>query len=70
MSTTTFTIEDALTIQEEQVSRWAKVLNAEALLMLRKGIAKINAKGYKSASEVFRGVDIDMFIHNECMKKL
>jgi hypothetical protein len=70
MTTKTFTIEDALAIQEEQVSRWAKVLNAEALLMLRKGIAKRNAKGYKSASEVFRGVDIDMFIHNECMNKL
>jgi len=70
MTTTQFTIENAIDIQTQQVDRWARVLNVEALLMLDKEIAKRNIKGYKSASDVFRGVDIDMFIHNECMNKL
>lgn len=68
--TTEFTMQDAMNVQSEQVARWAKVLNTEALLMLEKGIAERNSKGYKTAYDVFRGVDIDMFIHNEIMNKL
>lgn len=70
MTTTTFTIEDALEIQKEQVLRWGKVLSDKAYNMLCLGIMRKNAKGYKSASDVFRGVDIDMYIHNEIMNKL
>lgn len=65
-----FTMQDAMNVQLEQITRWAKVLNTDAYLMLLKGIAKKNAKGYKSPYDVFRGNDIDMFIHNEIMNKL
>lgn len=70
MTTTQFTIEDAIAIQREQFLRWSIVLNAKAILMLANEIRKRNKEGYKSADNVFRGVDIDMFIHNECMNKL
>jgi len=68
--TTEFTIEKALAIQSEQVLEWGKVLNEKAYLMLCLGVMRRNARGYKSASEVFRGVDIESYIHNEIMTKL
>lgn len=67
---TKFTMEDAFNIQSEQISRWAKVLNSKALLMLMKGVDKKNSKGYKSPYDVFRGNSIDEFIQNEIMNKL
>ena len=70
MTTETFTIEDAIAIQREHFLRWSIVLNAKAILMLANEIRKRNKEGYKSPYDVFRGGDIDMFIHNEIMNKL
>jgi hypothetical protein len=70
MTTTTFTMQDALKVQEEQILRWGKVLSDKAYSMLCLGIMRKNAKGYKSPYDVFRGTDIDNFIHNEIMNKL
>ena len=70
MTTTTFTIEDALEIQAEQINKWAKVLNHDAYLMLIDEANERNAQGHKSPYEVFRGNSIDEFIHNEIMNKL
>jgi hypothetical protein len=63
-----FTIENAIEIQLEQINRWSSVLKTEAYLELLKEATKRNKKGYKSPSDVFRGVDIDNFIHNNLMK--
>ena len=63
-----FTLENAIEIQSEQIERWGSVLNTEAYNKLLKEVLKCNAKGYKSPYDVFRGGDIDMFIHNNLMK--
>jgi hypothetical protein len=70
MTTTTFTIEDALAIQAEQINQWAKVLNYDAYLMLIDEVNERNAQGHKSPYDVFRGNSIDEFIKNVCMNNL
>jgi hypothetical protein len=69
-TTAEFTMQDALAIQSEHIGKWAKVLNINALDMLVREANKRNKKGYKSPYNVFRGGDIDMFIHNEIITKL
>jgi hypothetical protein len=69
-TTTEFTMEKALQVQHFQLCQWAKVLNADAYWMLVKEANRQNEKGYKSPCDVFRGVDIENFIHNWIMNEL
>ena len=69
MTTTEFTMEDAIRIQSEQLVEWAKVLKPEAYIMLLQHAIKSNSK-CKNPYEVFRGVDIENYIHNHIMTQL
>jgi len=59
-----FTIESALLIQLEQVTKLQPILSAGAYAFLLAEVARRNAKGYKSPYEVFRGQDL--FSYVEC----
>lgn len=58
-----FTEVDALAIQLDNLTHWAKVLNTETYLKLLNEAQKRNKKGYKSPYDVFRGCDIEVFIY-------
>jgi hypothetical protein len=70
MATTELTMKRAYLIQFEQLQEWGKVLNQEAYMMLVDEMLRRNAEGYNSPYDVFRGVDMDNFIHNGIMRKL
>ena len=67
-TTTEFTMEKAYLIQLQHLQSWCNVLKHEAYMMLLDEMLRRNAKGYESPYDVFRGTDMDAFIHNEIMK--
>lgn len=67
---TTFTMEDALKIQLNQLRDWKSILNPQAYVKVLDEAIKRNKQGYKSPNDVWRGCDIEVFIFNEIMNKL
>jgi len=59
-----FTVRDGLDIQTEQLSRWKELLNEKSYLLLLEEIAKQNKLEMRDGYAVFRGSDIDTFVHN------
>mgnify|MGYP003594687918 CR=1 FL=1 len=66
-----FTIKHAIEVQKRQLEQWKKVLKSNMFKRLNNYCNKCNKELLTKYSEndeqislVFRGVDIDMFIHN------
>jgi hypothetical protein len=59
---TEFTIKDALDVQLEDISKWSKVLNADAYVLLSKEVRRRNAEGYDSPYMVTRGCDLTQIV--------
>ena len=64
-----FTIDDALKIQLDHLRDWKLVLSPQAYIRILDEAIERNKKGYKSPNDVWRGCDIETFIHNEMMKE-
>jgi len=62
-----FTLADAIRIQNDQLLRWKSVLKPEIYLLLLEHVCMKNI-GTMEADKVFRGQDIDMYVHNNLMK--
>jgi hypothetical protein len=61
-----FTVKDGLKFQAEHVSLWETLLNAETIARLHAERDRRNAEGncYRNGYDVWRGCEIDAFIHN------
>ena len=59
-----FTLENAYTLQADDITRWSKVLNVDSYIKLLQEALRRNALGYQSPYDVFRGNDITTFICN------
>jgi len=68
MNDKSFTVADAIKIQQQQLLQWKSVLKPEKYELLSKHADELNA-GMVDAYNVFRGVNIDMYIQNALMDK-
>jgi len=68
MNDKTFTVEDAIKIQKEQLLKWKSVLKPEKFDLLQQHADTKNV-GVTNTASVFRGVNIDMYIQNTLMDK-
>jgi hypothetical protein len=59
----TFTLADALAIQEEHLKQWDLILKPEVAAKLRAIVLATN-KGVTNPYVVTRGSDIDHYVHN------
>jgi hypothetical protein len=59
----TFTIDDAIIIQQDQLREWKKVLTPEAYGDLRRH-AEQNNKTAKNPNQITRGSDLSVFVNN------
>lgn len=59
----TFTMEQALAIQEQHLKQWDSILKPEIAARLRALVTATNAT-VKTPYEVCRGSGIDRFVHN------
>jgi hypothetical protein len=64
MTDAKFTMQDALNIQADHLKQWEAVLSPEAYKRLLAEATRLNADGYKTPSNVFRGYQIDNFMGN------
>ena len=55
---------DAMEIQSDDVARWKTVLNETAFAALVEKVDAVNAAGYNSPYDVYRGGSIDQYIAN------
>jgi hypothetical protein len=59
----TFTINDALEVQQENLRRWRTILNDRTFALLSNE-AKARNINIKNPYDVFRGTDMDNYVHN------
>ncbi len=59
----TFTVEDAIKIQSEQLAQWKKLLQPKVYKDLEKWATEHNDKA-ESGNQIIRGTDMDNFIGN------
>jgi hypothetical protein len=62
-----FDISDAVRIQQQQLSRWAAVLTAEAFAKLYRLVTTSNDKA-TSGHDIVRGDRITEILHNQVMR--
>lgn len=62
----TFTIEDALKIQHDQMMWWKKVLKRHFWLKLEAHVVELNKNLPKDPYCLFRGTEIDNWVMNNC----
>lgn len=68
MNDKSFTVADAIKIQQQQLLQWKSVLKPEKYDKLVEHANTMNI-GVVDAYNVFRGVNIDMYIQNSLMDK-
>jgi hypothetical protein len=62
-----FSVGAGINLQQQQLSRWASVLTAEAFHKLYQLVTKDNDKA-TSGYDVVRGDSITMILHNQVMR--
>lgn len=66
-----FTLADGLKIQQQQLNQWKSIMKASIYdkLLLYVIIMNRNCANDETGYNVFRGEDIDGFVHNNLMKR-
>ena len=63
------TISDAMKTQNRQLLQWKSVLKPEKYILLLEHVISENV-GVTEGDKIFRGNQIDMFVHNNLMDKV
>lgn len=64
-----FAVERGLAIQADNMRKWKSILIPEKFEELKKFIEGINKREMRSGYDVFRGIDIDIWIKNNLVDK-
>jgi len=59
-----FTVQEGLEVQRKQLLEWKLILNKKTWLALVDECKKRNQLNLKTGSDVFRGTDMNNFVHN------
>jgi hypothetical protein len=59
-----FTVQEGLEIQRKQLLEWKLILNRKTYSALAAECKKRNQLNLKTGSDVFRGTDMNNFVHN------
>lgn len=62
-------VSDAMKAQNRQLLQWKSVLKPEKYILLLEHVIKENV-GVQEGDKIFRGSQIDMFVHNNLMDKV
>lgn len=65
-----FTVDRGLEVQATQLAEWERILKPELYELLQEHIADCNSKQMETGYNVFRGSEIDNWVHNELMMKI